>query len=133
MAIYKRDENFKFRELYPRQLLSAWKILSSRYRYLSTFALCIRSHTASSAQIKKDFGKTGSGLSDKLSRMGAAIDDISFRLNSNYALMSSNVSEMKYSEWKENIPRSLFATGKISVLERGPQHNGEDSDIDCEL
>lgn len=63
-------------------------------------------------------------MTGKQSRLDAASVNMSPFLNATYALIPSNVSEIKYSEWKEKLAWSLVAIDKIAVSKRDPQHNG---------
>lgn len=65
--------------------------MSSQYPTLNVVARSILGHTASSAQIERDFGMTGTLIRGCQSRIDAVFEDMSFFLRAKFEKIPSRV------------------------------------------
>ena len=123
-------------DLPTRRLLSWWKAMSHCYPNLSVVAQSILGHTASSAQIERDFGMAGRLLSGQRSRLDSAFVDVSLYLNANFEQILSRIPELD-ATWSCQVPKRF--TGETSVDDLRKTQNdteedsGEESDKDAGL
>ena len=122
---YINKEKVRGGILPARALLKWWNSMSSRYPTLSVVARSILSHTASSAQIERDFGMAGALLRGCRSRIDAGFVDMSLFLHANFEKNPSRVKELECANDKYDTYVPKRFTGEHHTI-HSPVEYGSD-------
>ena len=136
LSRYVDREKVRAQDLPTRRLLGWWVALSHRYPNVSVVAQSNLGHTASSAQIERDFGMAGKLLPGQRSRLDTTFVDMSLFLNANFEEIPATVPEMD-SSWQSHIPKRFTREETADQISHVPgnvmEDSSEESDKDAGL